>query len=491
MDEENESYDEQYLVYQNPLGKRYASREMLENFGSVKKFSTWRRLWLWLAEAQLELGLSEITVEMIREMERNVDKIDFKFAEEQERIRRHDVMAHQDEFGRRCPNAKRIIHLGATSCYVGDNTDLICLRDALDIILPKLARCIHHLSMFAMKYKEVPTLGFTHLQPAQPVTVGKRACLWIRDFLSSLDDLERERIRIIHSFRGCQGTTGTQASYLQLFNGDISKVAEMNRLVTKKANFSDHEIITGQTYSRKIDSDIILQLGNLAAGCKKFASDLRLLCTSKEIEEPFESTQVGSSAMAYKRNPMRSERICSLARALMNQVGNTLSTHSEQWLERTLDDSAVRRIVIPESFLLADSILITLQNVVQGLVVNEGIIQQNLEREFPFMSTEAILMAMVGKGASRNECHEKIRTISVETGIRIKRDGLGNNLLQRIRDDEYFKPIHEELNTITDPSKFIGTSVHQVNEFVITKVLPSLEKYQKQNLLAGDAEVKV
>lgn len=489
MDSKDISYEEEYMVYQNPLGKRYASREMLVNFGAVKKFSTWRRLWTWLAKAQLELGLPEITSDMIKEMEANVNKIDFKFAEEQERIRRHDVMAHQDEYARRCPKAKKIIHLGATSCFVGDNTDLICLRDALDITLPKLARCIHHLSCFAMKHKDLACLGYTHLQPAQPVTVGKRACLWLRDFLSSLEDLEAQRIRISKSFRGCQGTTGTQASFLQLFNGDRAKVKELNCLVTKYAGFLDHEIITGQTYSRKIDSDVILQLANLAAGCKKFGSDLRILCTMKEVEEPFESTQVGSSAMAYKRNPMRSERICSLARFSMNLVGNVLDTHSEQWLERTLDDSANRRIVLSEAFLSIDSILITLQNVVQGMIVNEAVIKQNLERELPFMATEAILMAMVGKGASRNECHEKIRLLSIETGVRIKKEGLGNNLIQRIGADDYFKPIHCELGLITNPSKFIGSADHQVSEFIIKKVQPALEKYQE--FLEAGAEVKV
>lgn len=482
-------YDEEYLVYHNPLGNRYASRDMLENFGSVKKFSTWRKLWTWLAKAQLELGLPEITPDMIKEMEENVNKIDFKFAEEQERIRRHDVMAHQDEFARRCPTAKKIIHLGATSCFVGDNTDLICLRDALDIILPKLARCIYHLKEFALKYKETVCLGYTHLQPAQPVTVGKRACLWIRDLISSLEDLERERIRISKSFRGCQGTTGTQASYLQLFNNDANKVSELNRLVTKSAGFTGHEIITGQTYSRKIDSDIVLQLANLAAGCKKFGSDLRILCTMKEVEEPFESTQVGSSAMAYKRNPMRSERICSLARFSINLVGNVLGTHSEQWLERTLDDSANRRITLCEAFLSIDSILITLQNVVQGLIVNEAVIKQNLNKELPFMATEAILMAMVARGASRNDCHEKIRQLSVETGIRIKKDGLDNNLIERIRTDEYFSPIHCDLEQITNPSKFIGTAVHQVNEFVIKVVDPALVLYA--DFLGVGAEVRV
>lgn len=483
------AYTDEYLVYQNPVGKRYASREMLENFGAVKKFTTWRRLWSWLAKAQFELGLPGITAEIVGEMEENVDIIDFKFAEDQENIRRHDVMAHQDEFARRCPNAMKIIHLGATSCFVGDNTDLICLRDALDIILPKLARCIHHLANFADKYKSVACLGFTHLQPAQPVTVGKRACLWIRDLLSSLQDLERERSRISKSFRGCQGTTGTQASYLQLFNGEWAKVNELNEKVTKMAGFIGHEVVTGQTYSRKIDSDIIMQLANLAAGCKKFATDLRLLCTMKEVEEPFESTQVGSSAMAYKRNPMRSERICSLARFTINLVGNVLGTHSEQWLERTLDDSANRRITLSEAFLSIDSILIILQNVVQGMIVNEAVIRQNLDRELPFMATEAILMAMVGQGAGRNECHEKIRQLSVETGLRIKRDGLDNNLIDRIHSDEYFKPIHDQLDDIIDPSKFIGLSEHQVNDFIVLRVKPALEKYKQH--LDTVAEVKV
>ena len=387
-------------VYQTPLCSRYASDEMKYNFSNNKKFSTWRRLWLYLAQAEQELGL-DITNDQLQEMESNVNNIDYEYAAAEEAKTRHDVMAHVHEFAMKCPKAARIIHLGATSCYVGDNTDLICIRDAFDILIPKVARCIYRLKEFAVQHRNLPTLGYTHLQPAQLVTVGKRACLWLQDLLKDLSNLERERNGL--RFRGCKGTTGTQASFLQLFDGDEDKVQRLDDRVTQLAGFQSSFIICGQTYTRKVETDVLLVLASLAASVHKICTDLRLLANWKEIEEPFEEQQIGSSAMPYKRNPMRSERCCSLARHIISLCNNSLNTLAVQWMERTLDDSANRRITIPEAFLTADCILITLQNICQGLIVYPAVIRRRIEQELPFMASENFIIAMVKAGADRQE----------------------------------------------------------------------------------------
>ena len=387
-------------VYQTPLTGRYASEEMKHNFSDAKKFSTWRRLWFYLAKAEQELGL-DISNEQLAEMEANTGNIDYKYAAAEEAKTRHDVMAHVHEFASKCPKAAKIIHLGATSCFVGDNTDLICMRDGLDILLPKLARCIDRLKRFAVEHHDLPTLGYTHLQPAQLVTVGKRACMWIQDLLKDLDNMEREREGL--RFRGCKGTTGTQASFLQLFDGDEERVQKLDDRVTELAGFKSAFLICGQTYSRKVETDVLLMLSSLGATVHKICTDLRLLAHWKEIEEPFEVSQIGSSAMPYKRNPMRSERCCSLSRHLITLSSNALNTFATQWMERTLDDSANRRITIPEAFLAADGVLITLQNITQGLVVYPAVINRSIQQELPFMATENIIIAMVKAGADRQE----------------------------------------------------------------------------------------
>lgn len=386
--------------YQTPLAGRYASDEMKQNFGNEKKFTTWRRLWLYLAKAEQELGL-DITDEQLQELEANVSNIDYAYAAAEEAKTRHDVMAHVHEFASKCPKAAKIIHLGATSCFVGDNTDLICMRDGLDILLPKLARCIDRLKHFAVQYHNLPTLGFTHLQPAQLVTVGKRACMWMQDLLKDLQNMEREREGL--RFRGCKGTTGTQASFLQLFDGDEERVQKLDDRVTELAGFRSALIICGQTYSRKVETDVLLMLSSLGATVHKICTDLRILANWKEIEEPFEVSQIGSSAMPYKRNPMRSERCCSLSRHLITLCNDALNTFATQWMERTLDDSANRRISIPEAFLSADGILITLQNICQGLVVYPAVIRRRIQQELPFMATENVIIAMVKAGADRQE----------------------------------------------------------------------------------------
>ncbi|KAI1302329.1 Adenylosuccinate lyase [Halotydeus destructor] len=477
---------QEHMKYQTPLSSRYASNEMSYNFSEFKKFSTWRRLWVFLAKAQNELGLP-ISEEQIEEMEANVSIIDFAFVAEEEKKTRHDVMAHVHEFAIRCPNAAPVIHLGATSCYVGDNTDLICIRDAFDILLPKLARCINRLSAFADEYKALPTLGFTHMQPAQLVTVGKRACLWINDLLMDLRNLERARNDL--RFRGCKGTTGTQASFLQLFNGDEDKVRRLDDLVTKYAGFSRSFLICGQTYTRKVDADCLSVLASLGSSVHKLCSDIRLLANMKEIEEPFESTQIGSSAMAYKRNPMRSERCCSLARHLITLSSNAFNTHAVQWMERTLDDSANRRVTLPEAFLTADILLNTLQNVTEGLVVYEAIINRHIQQELPFMATENVIMAMVKAGGNRQDCHEKIRVLSHEAAAQVKQLGLDNDLIARIKKDAYFACIHDNIDSLLDPATFVGRAPQQVTEFIKEEVEPALKPYQSQ--LLGKAEVNV
>ncbi|XP_073350811.1 adenylosuccinate lyase isoform X2 [Pagrus major] len=409
-------------------------------------------------------------------MESHEKDIDFAMAAEEERKLRHDVMAHVHTFGHCCPTAAGIIHLGATSCYVTDNTDLILLRDGFDILLPKLARVIDRLGNFAEKNANLPTLGFTHYQPAQLTTVGKRACLWLQDLTMDMRNLQRARDDL--RFRGVKGTTGTQASFLQLFQGDHEKVEELDRLVTEMAAFKKCYLVSGQTYSRKVDIDSLSTLASLGATIHKICTDIRLLANLKEIEEPFEKEQIGSSAMPYKRNPMRAERCCSLARHLLALMSDPLQTASVQWLERTLDDSANRRISLPESFLTADIILSTLQNITEGLVVYPKVIERHIRQELPFMATENIIMAMVKAGGNRQDCHEKIRVLSQEAAAVVKQEGGDNDLLVRVQRDPYFAPILGQLDSILDPKTFIGRAPQQVARFLSEEVRPLLEPYK-------------
>nr|XP_018903055.1 PREDICTED: adenylosuccinate lyase [Bemisia tabaci] len=467
--------NEEYKGYRSALSTRYASKEMQFNFSDFKKFTTWRRLWVYLAEAEKQAGL-KITDAQIEELKKNIENVDFKAAAEEEKKTRHDVMAHVHVLAHQCPTAAPIIHLGATSCYVGDNTDLIILRDGFDILLPKLATCISKMAKFAHEYRSLPTLGYTHLQPAQLTTVGKRACLWLQDLL--MDERAISQARNNLRFRGVKGTTGTQASFLELFEGDHSKVELVDELVTKKAGFHSAYIICGQTYTRKVDAECIAVLSGLGSTLHKICSDLRLLANKKEIEEPFEKTQIGSSAMAYKRNPMRSERCCAIARYLMNLSANTLHTAAVQWMERTLDDSAIRRLTLSEAFLSADCILITLQNICEGLVVYDKVIRRHIDEELPFMATENIIMAMVKAGADRQDCHEKIRVLSQEAAAEVKLKGLNNDLMDRIRNDKYFDPVKNQLNNLLAPDAYIGRAPQQVEKFINQEVNPVLKKYE-------------
>ncbi|GAB0093676.1 Adenylosuccinate lyase [Sergentomyia squamirostris] len=474
------------LGYKSPLSSRYASKEMQYLFSDQNKFSTWRKLWIMLAKAEKELGL-EITDEQIAEMEANVDNIDFVAAAAEEKLTRHDVMAHVHVFAKLCPKASPIIHLGATSCFVGDNTDLLILRGGLDLILGRVAGVISRLAEFANKYKNLPTLGFTHLQPAQLTTVGKRATLWMADLL--MDERAIRRCREDLCFRGCKGTTGTQASFLQLFNGDGAKVRALDQRVGQLAGFAKCYPVTGQTYSRKVDIEVVSALSSLGSTVHKMCSDLRLLASRKELEEPFESTQIGSSAMAYKRNPMRSERCCSIARHLITLYANVANTHATQWLERTLDDSANRRLTLSEAFLSADAILLTLLNVTEGLVVYPKIIERHIFEELPFMATENVIMAMVKAGGDRQVCHEKIRVLSHAAGAQVKQHGLDNDLVERIKADPYFAPILNQIDAILDPQTFIGRAPQQVEEFLQEEVAQVLAKYK--DVLKGQKPVQL
>jgi adenylosuccinate lyase len=467
--------EQRYLRYESPLITRYASNEIAFNFSEFKKFSTWRLLWLYLAKCEQQLGV-KITDEQIDEMEKNLKNIDFKVAAEQEKLLRHDVMAHVHAFAKCCPKAGPIIHLGATSAFVGDNCDLICMRDGLDILCNKLARCIARLASFVSRHKDLPCLGYTHLQPAQLTTVGKRACLWLQDLCFDLDNFERIKSGL--RFRGVKGTTGTQASFLELFSGDHEKVKKLDELVTQMAGFKSSYMVCGQTYTRKTDTEVINVLASHGSSVHKICTDLRLLASFKELEEPFEAEQIGSSAMPYKRNPMRSERCCSLARHLMSLVNNALQTQSVQWMERTLDDSANRRITIPEAFLVADAILNIMQNIFEGMVVYPKVIESRIEQELPFMATENILMEMVKHGdADRQVCHEHIRVLSQQAGNRVKLEGKQNDLIERIKQNDYFKPIWAKLDSILQPEQFTGRASQQCDEFLDTVVKPILVNY--------------
>ena len=470
--------------YENPLISRYASDAMAKLFGDQRKFSTWRRLWVALAEAEQELGLP-ISDAQIAELRARVDDIDFAAAARHEKTLRHDVMAHVHTFGDVCPNARGIIHLGATSCYVTDNTDLILMREALQLVRDRLASVIRKLAKFARDYRDLPCLGFTHLQPAQPTTVGKRACLWAYDLVLDLDEVEH-RIASLRA-RSVKGTTGTQASFLELFGGDHGKVRALESLVAKKLGFDATYAVTGQTYSRKVDSQIVDVLSGIAQSAHKLATDLRLLQSRKEIEEPFEKSQIGSSAMAYKRNPMRSERICALARFVISLQSSTANTLATQWMERTLDDSANPRLVLPQAFLGIDAILSILANVASGLVVYPKVIAKNLRDELPFMATENILMEAVAAGGDRQDLHERIRVHSQAAAQQVKQEGLANDLLERLAGDPAFAAAN--LTAALDPRAFVGRAPEQVDEFLAEVVEPALARLGDGN--AGEVELRV
>lgn len=470
--------------YDNPLISRYASPEMAALFGEQRKFGLWRRLWVVLAEAEREMGLG-VSQEQLEELKANVDNIDFKAAAAYERKLRHDVMAHVHAYGDVCPKARPIIHLGATSCYITDNADLILMREALQLLARRLATVIDQLGRFAHENRSLACLGYTHLQPAQPTTVGKRATLWAYDLALDLAEIEH-RIAALRA-RSIKGTTGTQASFMHLLHGDHAKVRLLERLIARKLGFDDSYIVTGQTYSRKIDSQMVDVLSGIAQSAHKLATDLRLLASRKEIEEPFEADQIGSSAMAYKRNPMRAERVCGLARFILSLQSSAAATASVQWMERTLDDSANRRLVIPQAFLAADAILILLQNITSGLVVYPKVIAANLAEELPFMATENILMAAVAAGGDRQELHERIRRHSQEAAQRVKQEGKSNDLLDRLRSDDAFSKL--DFASVINPQHFVGRAPEQVDEFVTEVVEPIRGRYANQGTLA--AEVKV
>lgn len=457
--------------WQSPLVARYASNAMAELLSDETKFRTWRRLWLALAESEQELGLP-ITDAQLDELRAHQDDIDHELAAKYERELRHDVMAHVHALGDVAPLARPIVHLGATSCFVGDNTDLIVIRGALDLLIPKLAGVLRQLADFAATHAELPTLGFTHYQPAQLTTVGKRACLWMQELLIDLDNLQRLRRTL--RFRGVKGTTGTQASYLTLFDGDHDKVEALDQKVAEKCGFESSFAVTGQTYPRKVDHEVVSALGSFGATAHKIATDIRLLANLKEVEEPFGKKQIGSSAMAYKRNPMRSERVCALARHLITLPQNSANTAAVQWMERTLDDSANRRVTLGEAFLTADGILETLLNVTAGLVVYPKVIARRVASELPFMATENLIMAMVRRGADRQEVHEAIRVHSMAAASVVKEEGGENDLVERVRNDPYFAPIHGDIDSLLDPSTFVGRAPQQVRAFLTREVEPAL-----------------
>ncbi|MHB1391843.1 MAG: adenylosuccinate lyase [Clostridia bacterium] len=458
--------------YQNPLISRYASKEMSFFFSEDYKFSTWRKLWVALAESEMELGLN-ITKDQINELKEHIYDINYEDAEKREKETRHDVMSHVYAYGLQCPKAKPIIHLGATSAFVGDNTDVIQMSEGLKLIRTKVLNVINNLSNFAEEYKQLPALGFTHFQPAQLTTVGKRSCLWLQDFLMDVEELDFQLDRL--KLRGVKGTTGTQASFMALFDGDHERIKELDRRVTAKMGFEKSFAVTGQTYSRKLDSQVLNVLTQIAESAHKFSNDIRLLQSLKEIEEPFEKNQIGSSAMAYKRNPMRCERIAALARFVIVNSLNPAITASAQWFERTLDDSANKRLAVPQAFLAIDSILNIMINVSNGLVVYEKMIKHHIDDELPFMATENILMEAVKLGGDRQELHEKIRLYSIEAGKRVKEEGLDNNLISLIEKDESFKLNKDKMQELLDARNFIGRAPEQVDEFLSEHVYPLLK----------------
>ena len=472
--------------YTSPLSERYASKEMQYIFSPDKKFRTWRKLWIALAETEKELGL-DITDEQIEELKAHADDINYDVAKEREKVVRHDVMSHVYAYGKQCPKAKGIIHLGATSCYVGDNTDIILMSEALEIVRKKLINVIAELAKFADEHKNLPTLAFTHFQPAQPTTVGKRATLWMQEFMMDLEDLEYVKGSL--KLLGSKGTTGTQASFLELFDGDQETIDKIDPMIAKKMGFETCYPVSGQTYSRKVDTRVVNVLAGIAASAHKMSNDIRLLQHLKEIEEPFEKTQIGSSAMAYKRNPMRSERIASLSRYVMVDAMNPAITSATQWFERTLDDSANKRLSVPEGFLAIDGILDLCLNVVDGLVVYPKVIEKRLMSELPFMATENIMMDAVKAGGDRQELHERIRELSMEAGRNVKEKGLDNNLLELITADPAFNLSLEELQKTMDPAKYVGRAPVQVEAYLNNVVNPMLEA--NKEILGVTAEINV
>ena len=472
--------------YTSPLSERYASKEMQYIFSPDKKFRTWRKLWIALAETEKELGL-DITDEQIEELKAHADDINYDVAKEREKVVRHDVMSHVYAYGKQCPKAKGIIHLGATSCYVGDNTDIILMSEALEIVRKKLINVIAELAKFADEHKNLPTLAFTHFQPAQPTTVGKRATLWMQEFMMDLEDLEYVKGSL--KLLGSKGTTGTQASFLELFDGDQETIDKIDPMIAEKMGFKACYPVSGQTYSRKVDTRVMNILAGIAASAHKFSNDIRLLQHLKEVEEPFEKTQIGSSAMAYKRNPMRSERIASLSRYVMVDALNPAITSATQWFERTLDDSANKRLSIPEGFLAIDGILDLCLNVVDGLVVYPKVIEKHMMAELPFMATENIMMDAVKAGGDRQELHERIRELSMEAGKTVKVEGKDNNLLELIAADPAFNLSLEDLQRSMDPKKYIGRAKEQTERFVNTVVQPILDSHKE--LLGVKAEINV
>lgn len=461
-----------HRVYEHPLVQRYATKEMSFVWSPAMKFTTWRKLWTALATAEQELGL-EITDEQLEEMRTKIYDIDFDLAEKKEAEFRHDVMGHVHAFGDVAPKAMPIIHLGATSCYVGDNTDIVQIREALQLIKRKLVQVLDTLKNFAEKYRDLPTLGFTHYQPAQLTTVGKRACLWMQDLLLDFQRLEREIEDL--PMRGVKGTTGTQATFLELFDGDHEKVKALNNRVCELMGFKKAIPVSGQTYTRKIDFNILSLLSGIAQSAYKMCGDIRLLANLKEVEEPFAKNQIGSSAMAYKRNPMRSERVCSLARYVMGLPNAAANTHANQWFERTLDDSAIRRIILPEGFLAVDVILTLLANISDGMVVWPNVVRTHVMAELPFMATEVILMECVKAGGDRQELHEAIRVHSMAAGAVVKGEGKPNDLMERIAKDPLFAAVHAKLDTLIEPQLFVGRAPEQVDEFIAEEISPILE----------------
>ena len=473
-------------TYESPLNSRYASEQMKYIFSPDFKFRTWRKLWIALAESEKELGLN-ITDEQISELKAHADDINYDVAAAREKEVRHDVMSHVYAYGVLCPKAKPIIHLGATSCYVGDNTDVITMREAMLLIRRKLVNLLSVLSKFALEYKDMPCLAYTHYQPAQPTTVGKRASLWLNEFLMDFQNLEFQLTQL--KLLGSKGTTGTQASFMELFDGDTDKVKALDRMIAEKMGFDSCFAVSGQTYSRKLDYQMLTVLAGIGMSATKFSNDIRLLQHMKEIEEPFEKHQIGSSAMAYKRNPMRSERIASLSRYIIADIQNTAMTSGAQWFERTLDDSANKRLSVPEAFLAADAVLELCINVADGLVVYPKMIEKHLRDELPFMATENIMMEAVKKGGDRQELHERIRIHSMAAGRVVKAEGGKNDLLERIAADENFGVTLDELNALMNPSDFVGRAPQQTQEFVEDEINPILEKYS--DLLGVEVDIKV
>ena len=473
-------------TYETPLNSRYASKEMQYIFSPDFKFKTWRRLWIALAESEMELGLN-ITQEQVDELKAHAEDINYDVAAEREKLVRHDVMSHVYAYGVQCPKAKGIIHLGATSCYVGDNTDIITMTEAMKLIRKKLVNLMDKLSKFAIEYKDLPCLGFTHFQPAQPTTLGKRASLWLNDLLLDYEQLEFQISQM--KLLGSKGTTGTQASFMDLFEGDTDKVKALDRKIADKIGFKDFYPVSGQTYSRKVDTQVLFVLSGIAQSAAKFTNDLRLLQHLKEVEEPFEKNQIGSSAMAYKRNPMRSERISSLSRYVMADVMNPTITAATQWFERTLDDSANKRISVAEAFLATDAILELYINVTDGMVVYPKMIEKHLMSELPFMATENIMMEAVKRGGDRQELHERIRVHSMAAGKIVKQDGGENDLLQRIADDPAFGVTLDQLKAVMKPELYVGRAPQQTEEFVENFIKPVTEKYKDE--LGMNVEIKV